>query len=319
MKGRALVADIGGTNARFALASPQADGALRIESIRVYRAAKLPSVTEAVAAYLKSVDARPTAACFAVAGPVTDAVVEFTNSPWALDIAELRRRFGFAPLIAVNDFAALAAGVRLAAPADFLTVKAGASDPSAPRLVVGPGTGFGQALIVRCGDGERIIATEGGHVGFAPSDEEEVLVLRRLARAHGRVSVERVLSGPGLVNLYRALVELRGEAPRFDHADDVAAAAAAGGTAERALAMFFAILGSAVGDAALATGARRGVVLAGGILPKLKEALLASRFCARFGDKGRMSDYVRDIPVDLLIGDGIALLGAATILRDAVP
>ncbi len=311
-----LVADIGGTNARFALAA--IDGAIDVDAAHVFRAEDYESVRDAADAFLEAAQAKPKAACFAVAGPITDDVVEFTNSLWTLDIKKIKTQLGLSTFEVVNDFEALAAGARDLRPVDLLRVKEGAGDPSAPMLVMGPGTGLGQALIVPSGGKDRVVATEGGHVAFAPSTEEEIEVLRFIMREHKRVSIERLLSGRGLVNIHRALCAISGTPRASLQADEITRAAITREypVAVRAVELFCAMLGSAAGDAVLATGARGGVLLGGGILPKIRDLFLKSAFIDRFLDKGRMRFYVEDVPVHLIIRDGAALVGAARRLKD---
>ncbi|MEZ5891861.1 MAG: glucokinase [Parvularculaceae bacterium] len=308
-----LVADIGGTHARFALAR-----GLAVSAARIFRAQDFKTIADAAKAYLAAEGATPARGCFAVAGPVTDDAVEFTNSPWVLDIAQTANALSFYRCLAVNDFEALAWGLRALTDADFVTVKPGAGDPSAPVLVMGPGTGLGQALIVPFNGKVRVIATEGGHVGFAPETDEEIAVLKFLSAGHSRVSIERLLSGEGVVNLYRARCAIAGVAPSLSQAEKITAAAIAGADAEaaRALDLFCALLGRAAGDAVLSSGARGGVVLGGGILPKIRDYFLASRFVDCFLDKGRMRDYVAGVPVRLIVSDGAALKGAAAIAQE---
>lgn len=316
MNAPVLVADIGGTNARFALATI-GDADVSVGEMHAFRAEDYESIRDAADAFLEAVQAKPKLACFAVAGPITDAVVEFTNSPWVLDIEKTKRQMKFDRLLAINDFEALATSVRQLKAADFLNVKPGDGDPQAPVLVIGPGTGLGQALLVPAGSGDRVIPTEGGHVAFAPYDDEEIEVLRFVRREHKRVSIERLLSGRGLVNIHRALCALAGT-PRVSlQADEITRAALTKEfpIAVKAVEMFCAILGSAAGDAVLSSGARGGVVLGGGILPKIRDAFLNSAFVDRFLDKGRMRDYVSAVPVRLITRDGAALVGAAAKLK----
>jgi glucokinase len=311
-----LVADIGGTNARFALAT-MAGGAVSVGEMHAFRAEDYESIRDAADAFLEAVQAKPRLACFAVAGPITDAVVEFTNSPWVLDIEKTKRQMKLDRLLAINDFEALATSVRQLKPADFLDVKAGEGDASAPILVIGPGTGLGQALIAPGPAGDRVIPTEGGHVAFAPYDDEEIEVLRFIRREHKRVSIERLLSGRGLVNIHRALCAIAGTPRASLQADEITRAALTKEfpIAVKAVDMFCAVLGSAAGDAVLSTGARGGVFLGGGIIPKIREAFLKSAFVERFLDKGRMRDFVSAVPIKLITRDGAALVGAAAKLK----
>lgn len=311
-----LVADIGGTHARFALADP---GTCAVAQGRTYRTADHATLAEAARAFLDATGAQVRSAAFAVAAPVLGDKIDFTNSDWDFRPAELKAALGLEKFIAVNDFFALAAAVDRLDDADFLTLKPGAGDPSAPVLVLGPGTGFGQALIVPCADRRRIIATEGGHAGFAPQTEDEFAVMRAIARDHGRVSIERLLSGPGLANIRRALDTGAGS-PGAAFAAEAIVTAARGGAdplAAKTLDLFCGALGAVAGDMALATGAAGGVVLGGGVLPKIRDLLLKSDFLERFLAKGRLRSFVEIAPVRLIVREGAALLGAAGILAEA--
>ncbi|MBB5518815.1 glucokinase [Amphiplicatus metriothermophilus] len=318
MNGEMLVADMGGTNARFALAS-YTDGKVSIREKRGYRAAEFPTLIDAAKAFLDAVGTKPRRACFAVAGPVIDDVVDFTNSPWTLPVSETKAALSLETLHVVNDFYALAAGALHLPEKGFEVVRAGAGDPSAPRVVLGPGTGFGQALVVPVDGAHRVVATEGGHVGVSPGTEEELAVFAELARAAPRVFVERAVSGPGIVNLYRALSALAGDAPAFDSPDDVTQAALAGSDARavRTVELFCELLGRAAGDAVLGCGARGGVILGGGILPKIRDFFRRTRFVACFLDKARQREYVEDVPVRLIVDDAAALYGAGYVLAAA--
>lgn len=323
-----LVADIGGTNARFAIARADADGVL-LSGKQSLRVRDFDTPVAAARAYLQSISATPRNGAFAMAAPITDDRVEFTNSPWRLDIAAARKELGLERFIAVNDFEALATGVSALPKDAFIRVKNGLPKADAPVVVLGPGTGFGQALIVPQGDRRRVISAQGGHVGFAPQTEEEIEVLRFLARSARRICVEDLLSGPGLVNLHHALCAIGGadasstedmppapEGRGEVMGEDIVRAALTGASpiAKKTLGMFCAILGSVAGDAVLSTGALGGALLAGGILPRVQEPLLKSAFVERFCAKDRMRSYVEPVPVDLIVSDDAALLGAALVL-----
>ncbi|MEM1193794.1 MAG: glucokinase [Pseudomonadota bacterium] len=316
-----LVADIGGTNARFALAKPGAAGAgaLVLENSQTFRAEDFETVRDAADAFLESVSERPAHACFAVAGPVDAAVIRFTNSPWQIDRARIRDGLKLAQFHVVNDFEALASGIPTLTDDDTVSVHAAAGDPAAPSLVLGPGTGLGQALLVRAANETMVIATEGGHKTFAPRTDEQVEVMRFIAREHPRVSVERLLSGRGLVNIHRALCAISGTQRISLQADEITRAAIdeTYPIAQRAVALFCAILGDVAGDAVLSSGARGGVMLGGGILPRIKDLFLASEFTAHFTDKGRMRPYLEAVPVRLIVRDGVALLGAGALALKA--
>ncbi|MGF1543557.1 MAG: glucokinase [Parvularculaceae bacterium] len=311
-----LVADIGGTNARFAMAREEG-GRICVDQPHTFRAEDFETIRDAADAYLEAVSAKPKSACFAVAGPVTDEAIAFTNSPWVLKPTEIKPLLELQRLVVVNDFEAQAAGVSSLGEGDLLKVKDGAPDARAPRLVIGPGTGLGQALIVPRPAGETIVPTEGGHVSFAPRTDVEIEIMKFVAREHPRVSVERLLSGRGLVNIHRALCSVAGVQRVSLRADEITKAAETEEfpIAVEAVDVFCALLGAVAGDAVLATGARGGVVLGGGILPKIRETFLASRFRERFADKGRMRVYLEATPVDLIVTEGAALVGAAAILK----
>ncbi len=315
----ALVADIGGTNARFALADIDALTVRRPEN---FRAADFETPVDAARAYIEAAGERPELACFAVAGPVggvdRDDEITFTNSHWKFRPSEIRAGLHISRFEPVNDFFALASSVYHLPSTYLVDVKGGAPIEDAPTLVIGPGTGLGQAIIVPAGGSRRVIATEGGHVSFAPRTEIEIAIMQFIAREHPRVSVERLLSGRGLVNIHRALCSIEGAQRASLQAGEITAAAISGEypIAVKAVEMFCAILGRVAGDAVLATGARGGVVLGGGILPKIREFFLESSFVERFTDKGRMTDYVTAVPVRLIINDTAALIGAAAALRE---
>lgn len=314
-----LVADIGGTNARFAIADAK-DERISIRDAQAFRAEDFETIRDAADAYLESISVKPRRACFAAAGPVIDDGVDFTNSHWALRGPELAASLRLDQIRIVNDFYALAASVAYLPDDALIEVKAGTAVIDAPQLVIGPGTGLGQALIVPTPSGVKVVATEGGHVSFAPRTDEEFEIKKFIAREHPRVSVERLLSGRGLVNIHRALCAIEGAQRVSLQANEITEAARTGEypIAVKAVDMFCAILGRVAGDAVLATGARGGVALGGGILPKIKDVFMRSDFVDRFTEKGRMSDYVRAVPVSLIIADGAAFYGAAAVLEEKI-
>ena len=195
-----IVADLGGTHARFALARRENE-TVTVSRIRQFKASEFPTIYEAATEFLLWADAKPTAGCFAVAGPVLGETVQFTNSPWVLETAEIKRALGLLSFKVVNDFEALASGVQFLTDGDFETIKSGDGDPEKPVLIIGPGTGLGQAISVE----RKIIATEGGHVLFAPIGAAQKTVIEKLGKRFQRVSVECLLSGNGLVEIYCAL------------------------------------------------------------------------------------------------------------------
>lgn len=312
-----LVADIGGTNARFGLAH-FSSGRFDISHIRNFRAESFATIGEAASTYLDEVSISlalrgVSSACFAVAGPTGAGEIVFTNSPWRFDAAELKAALHLNHLKVINDFYALAAGVTHLDESAFHLVKAGPGPATAPRIVIGPGTGFGQALIVPMGGAAHIVATEGGHISFAPGNSLEIEILKRLAAVHHRVSIERLLSGPGLRNIYIALCEVAGQVPFLSTPEEITVAAVnrSNQRAVETVDVFCGVLGAVAGDAVLMTGAQGGVYLGGGILMRIKEIFLNSAFVPRFQDKGRMQSFVEAAPVRMIAVNNVALLGAA--------
>lgn len=303
-----LVADIGGTNARFALSD--AEGALH--DVRVLSAASFPNLDQAIAAYFAGLTRpRPTRACFAVACPAHGPEIRFTNSPWRFVKADLRKEFQFERFVVINDFEALAASVPILDGPQLASLRAGTADPKAPSLVIGPGTGLGVGAYVPVGkQAWTVISGEGGHVGFAPQTGEEVRLWQRMREKYGRVSAERVLNGAGLVNVYRFKVdEAEQQAGEVDAPEISRRALAGEQVAIDAVLMFFDMLGSVAGDLALAFGSRGGVYVGGGITPKLLAFARRSNLEQRFLDKGRVSAMLTAIPIWVILEERAALYG----------
>jgi glucokinase len=314
-----LVGDIGGTHARFALAD--AEG--RIGEPRTYANRDFASLEAVIHAYLGEAGARrrPALAVLAVAGPVTKGAMRFTNLDWEISEERLQREAGFKDARLINDFAAQALGAPRVSAQGLRRVGPEVSGaPGGTLAVLGPGTGFGVAGLVREGGRESVLATEGGHVGLAPCDETEVEVWRFLSRRRGRVSVERVLSGPGLYELYCALAEIEGLPARLSDQRQVQAAAADGDKlAAATLDRFCLMLGSTAGDIALGLGARGGVYVTGGVAQGLADTIASGGFRDRFEAKGRFEGYMRAIPTWLILEPYTALIGAASVLRNLEP
>lgn len=308
-----LVGDVGGTNARFALAR-KVDGRPALEHFQRFPAEAHPTFLEGVQAYLDGCPVRPTGGVIAVAGPVTDGAIDLTNSPWRVSEGELQT-LGLNPVRLINDFEALAWGAP-GLTADDLASLGGpdAGDPHAAIALVGPGTGLGVSILARDAHGrEMALPGEGGHACFAPGDEVEDEVLRILRRRFGRVSIERLICGPGLVNLHQALAQIDGRAADIDDPAQITAEAMkdANGACGATLTRFCAMLGAVTGDIALTTGARGGVYVAGGIVPRILSFVQASPFRQRFERKGRFEAYMAAIPTQAILHKHTALLGAA--------
>jgi glucokinase, proteobacterial type len=307
-----LIADIGGTNVRFALVSPEGVPG----ETTVMRCADHAGPAEAAEAFLGTAGGgrRPARAVFAVASPITGDVVDLTNSAWRFSIAAVRTRLGLERLEVINDFTAVALSVRHLGPEHALGLGGGQPVEGAPIAVLGPGTGLGVSALVRDEAGHwTALATEGGHVTMAAASEREDAVLAWLRRRFGHVSAERILSGPGMVNLYDALAALRGVPAAYTGPDAVSQRGLDGScpVCRETLDMFFAMLGTVAGNLALSVGARGGVYIAGGILPRMRDAFARSDFRRRFEDKGRFGDYLRSIPAWLVTHPQPAFLGLA--------
>lgn len=312
--GKALVGDIGGTNARFALVEA---GTTTLEHIEVLPCRDYDNLDAAVQDYLARAggpDLRE--ACLAFACPVRDEHIKLTNAHWAFGKQAMREMLGLKVFKVVNDFTAMALGVPEVA--DERRVQLGGTAPlsGAPVLVIGPGTGLGVGGLVPAAGGWVPLATEGGHVDLIATDAREMAILQKLQVRFGRVSAERALCGEGLENLYRALREINGLPDQVLTASEITRLALAGqdDLAEATLDLFCALLGRVAGNAALTLGALGGVFLCGGILPRILEYVRHSRFRACFEDKGRMRAYLEPVPVWLVTEPYTGLLGAAAAL-----
>lgn len=304
---RRLVSDIGGTNARFALVGR--DG--RPHGERTLKTKDFPGVVEAIRSYLEG---RPVDnVVLVVAGPVETDRIALTNCPWAFSLEETKATLGVDHLVAINDFVAQALAIPRLDPGDCVKLAGGEALEDRPIVVIGPGTGLGVAGLLKVGDNFRPIATEGGHVAFAPRDEVEMAVLRLLRHRFGHVSNERLLSGPGLVNFANALATLEGGDLTIESPSDVVARAdnERCPTCTDAIRRFCALLGAAAGDLALSYGARGGVYLTGGMIAHLGDWFDSARVIEAFVDKGRFKDYLEAIPLIRVRRADTGLLGAA--------
>ena len=308
-----VVADIGGTHARFALAEVSGGRVAALGEPTVLRTADHASLQTAWEAFAAG-RSLPRAAAIAVAGPVQGEVLKLTNNPWVIRPKLIPEKLGVDHYVLCNDFTAVAHAVAHAGP-EHLRHLCGpdrALPESGAVSVVGPGTGLGVALLVRRAGGYQVIPTEGGHVDFAPLDRIEDAILARLRARFRRVSVERVVAGPGLVDIHEALAALEGRAvqPLDDKALWAAALAGEDSLAAAALDRFCLSLGAVAGDIALSQGAGA-VVMAGGLGLRLAEHLPRSGFGSRFVAKGRFEAMMAAIPVKLLTHPQPGLYGAA--------
>jgi glucokinase len=316
-----LLGDIGGTNARWAWQSGPGQAPTHVATLA---ANDYASIGQSIAAYLKQQELpSPRAAAFGIATAVTGDAVRMTNCPWAFSIDALRRELGVERLLVLNDFETLAHAVPGLGAADLSAVGGGAAAPGATLAVIGAGTGLGVSGLVADGRGGwRVIVGEGGHVTLPASNAREASMLAVLRERFGHVSAERALSGPGLVNLYEAACRLDGEAPDALEPAQVLARSVPGDAAhnlqcEEALRTFAALLGSVAGNLALTLGARGGVFIGGGIVPRLGARFASLPFRVRFEDKGRFRSYLEAIPTWVITAESPALLGAARALDAA--
>jgi glucokinase len=310
---KALVADIGGTNARLALADLDS---LQLSGAASFRRAEFPSLHAVATTYLAGLADRPKAAALAVAAPVAGDRVQLTNSPWSFSAHELRTALCVDKLLILNDFEALAHVLPRLSPDDLRQIGGGAPVEHAAKVVLGPGTGLGVASLAWSPAGWVAMASEGGHTSFAVEDAREFAMLERLVTGRERLSVERVVSGPGLADVYRVLAELRGQPVPPLQAAEVVQRALAGADpiAREALDRFAVWLGRFAGDAALFFGARGGVYLGGGIAPRMVEVLSGGAFRRAFEAKGRMVSYLAPVPAYVIVAGDAALKGAAAAL-----
>ncbi len=337
-----LAGDVGGTHIRLGRFRLGSDGRLEAAGeMANYRSLDFPDLATAAVEFMAG--ERLDAACFGIPGPVRNNQATTPNLPWPeLDGEAIGARLGLGPgrALLVNDLAAAAAGLDDLGPHQLMVVQEGESGAEGNRALVSAGTGLGIALQTRTGDRWATLATEGGHMDFAPRDEEEWALLGYLSErlggeSAGHVSAERLVSGPGLVNLYEFLRDRRGLAPHpkveralADKAAGVAGSDPSAAIAEvsaaedsplcdRTLAMFCSIYGAVAGNVALVGGATGGVFLGGGVAPKVRDRLVEGEFLRSFRAKGRFAGYLSRIPVRIVLEPHAGLLGAAKLAADA--
>ena len=308
-----LVGDLGGTNIRLALVQ---EG--RLGTPWRARCADYATVEAALDAFLTSEagGVRPGRTVLAVAGPVDGGAVGFLKSGWTMSEGSLAAA-GFGRVRLLNDFAAMALATVILGPEDVEPIGGVSPDPLATRVALGPGTGFGLGAVVPAAHGWTPVAGEGGHASFAPTDEVEREIVRVLSPVHGRVSIERLLSGSGLTVLHAALAEVDGRtSPPLDPVAITAAALNGDAAAAATVTRFWAIFASVCGDQALIFGARGGVFVGGGVADKLAPLLDLQAFRARFEAKGRRRPYLETVATARILDPYAALHGAARLLDD---
>jgi glucokinase len=310
-----LVADVGGTNARFAIADLET---LALADIEEFQCTRHSSLVEAMRAYLDRLDDPPAEAAIAVAGPVVDDRVSLTNSAWSFTKVELCSRTGLNSVLVLNDIQALALSISSLDGSDLRRIGGSEVEPRATKLVLAAGTGMGAATLVWTGARWLAVPGEGGHISFAAHTKRERDVIDVLYADQQHVPVDRVVSGPGLAILYQAIAKLDGEEAEQLLPNDVLtrALSRSDAIAEEALKLFIAWLGRFAGDAALMVGARGGVYIGGGLAPRMVDALSTGLFRRSFDEKGRMKGFLQPIPVYVILAKFAALKGAAVGFRE---
>ncbi|WP_374579850.1 glucokinase [Pseudoduganella sp.] len=315
-----LLADVGGTNARFAL--ELATGA--IEHIHVLACAAYPTLADALKAYLALPDVAGAAVqgirhgAIAIANPVNGDFVKMTNHHWEFSIEALRLAVGFEVLVVANDFTALARSLPLLADSQKRQVGGGAAQAGAPLGLIGAGTGLGVSGLIPSAAGWTALLSEGGHVSFPPMNGEEVAILQYAWTEFKHVSAERLLSGVGIELIYRALAAQRGAAEPALAAPEIARRALAGECplCDAVIEHFCTMLGTIAGNLGVTLGATGGIYIGGGIVPRLGERFDRSGFRARFEEKGRFHHYLAAIPTYVITAEYPAFVGVSAILAE---
>lgn len=314
-----LVCDIGGTNVRLAWKVGQAAYAEE----RCYKVADYSSLEEVIETFCDGREIHD--ACIALAGPTSENTLALTNAHWRFSRSDVKRQFAINRLEVINDFTAQAWAVPHLDTHEKYQVAKGQAIANTPIAVIGPGTGMGVSGLIPVLEGWSALSGEGGHASFAPVNDQEIEVLRVLQKKFGRVSIERLLSGQGLENIYQALAVIEEvsvptlAAPAISSAalDDEATLEGQGSLERRALTMFCAILGSSAGDIALTLGAWGGVYIGGGIVPQILGFFERSPFRSRFEHKGRFESRIAAIPTFVITAEHPALKGTAAYLSQA--
>jgi glucokinase len=318
--GPRLLADIGGTNARFALETgpgqiglievlPCADYASLADALHAYLA--LPAVAAAGGAAIRH-------AALAIANPITGDFVRMTNHHWAFSIEALRLACGFDTLVVANDFTALARSLPHLADARKVQVGGGQAVAGTPLGLVGAGTGLGVSGLIPSADGWTALLSEGGHVTFSPANETEVAILQFAWSQFEHVSAERLMSGDGIELIHRALAHLSGVPDEGLRAAEISRRALAGECplCDRTIETFCGMLGTVAGNLAVTLGAQGGIYIGGGIVPRLGERFHRSSFRARFEQKGRFVHYLSQVPTFVITAEYPAFLGVSAILSE---
>ncbi|CUX96434.1 glucokinase [Candidatus Doolittlea endobia] len=309
-----LVGDVGGTNVRLALCDVDTG---KISHIHTYSGDNNVTLERVIRYYLIGQKVVLKEACIAIACPITDDWIEMTNRSWAFSIQVMKSRLALDKLEIINDFSAVSMAIPMLAKEDVIQFGGSKAIAGKPIAIYGAGTGLGVSYLIQVDNRWISLPSEGGHVDFAPNSKEEDNILSVLRTEWGHVSAERVLSGPGLVNLYRAIVKADSRLPESLQPKQVTEKALSDNCLDsrRALSLFCVLMGRFGGNLALNMSTFGGVYIAGGIVPRFLDFFRASSFRAAFEDKGRFKDYLLDIPVYLIRYEQPGLLGAGAYIR----
>jgi len=305
-----LVGDIGATNARFALVSP---GSSEMENIQSLKCSDFENIQSAILFYLSDYpDIEIQAACFATAGTVHLDVFKLANNHWLISKQDVNKALKGVTVEWINDFTAQAFATTTLGDDDVVVINQGVVEPEKLRLVIGPGTGLGVCGLIMSPSGWLPIAGEGGHSDFAPNTSLEFEILTILTKKFGHVAVERILSGPGIMNLYEALCQINGKEMVYQSPSEITAAAVNGNydpLADETVQMFCKIFGSVAGSMALTVGALGGVYITSDLVKNFLDIFVASDFQESFENKGRLQPVLKDIPVYLSKKKNMGLIG----------
>jgi glucokinase len=316
-----LAGDVGGTNARLAIVALDGRSARFVHQNR-YPSGDHAGLAPIVRRFLDETGVRPDRACFGIACPMVGDDCTAPNLPWTVNARALAAEIEIPRSAIINDFVAVGYGIELLTPADLATLQEGAPEPRGPIALIGAGTGLGEGFLVWEDDHYWVLPSEGGHTDFAPSGELQTGLLRSLRERFGRVSWERLLSGPGIANIYRYLLEagvateqssVRAEIEAEDDATVIVRHALdrTDCLSARSLDLFWEVLGAEAGNLALTMVATGGVYIAGGIAPRIAQQLDSGPFLTAFRNKGRLSSLVERVPVHVIMNPSVGMLGAA--------
>ena len=306
-----MVGDIGGTNARFALVAP---GKSELMSIKTLQCTKFETVQEAINSYISSInDAEIVSACIASAGTTHLDVFKPANNDWVINKSNVSSALNDIQVNWINDFSAQALATTTLKSNDVIVINKGAVQLERVRLVIGPGTGLGTCGLINSSSGWVPLPAQGGHSDFAPNSSLEIEIWTLLQKQFGHVAVERILSGPGIVNLYKALCQINGNEALFNSPSEITSAAIKvnpDSMSKETLHLFCRIFGSVTGTIALSTGCLGGIYITSDLVRNFLDFFIDSDFLKSFEDKGRLKYYMTDIPIFISKKENMGLIGS---------